>query len=58
MEEKTQNKTKKSKKKYIKPELKSEDLNAYGAVCNGTASGGRKAVAGPPTFCNSSRLNS
>jgi hypothetical protein len=57
MEEK-QDRASKKKKKYLKPELKSEKLNAYGAVCNGTVVGGRKAVAGPPTFCNSSRLNS
>jgi len=48
----------KKKKKYIKPELTSEKLNAYGALCNGTTSGGRKASSGAPNFCNSRRLNS
>lgn len=44
------------KKKYEKPEIKSESLMAFGAVCNGMANGGRKATAGAPDFCNASRL--
>lgn len=46
------------KKKYVKPTIETEDLNTYGAVCNGTFRGGRKASAGPPNPCNASRLNS
>ena len=51
-------KKKKNKKKYIKPELKSEKLNAFGASCNGTTNGGRKASTGAPNFCNASRVSS
>jgi hypothetical protein len=46
------------KKKYVKPEIVSEDLNVFGASCNGSLSGGRKASTGAPNFCNASRLNS
>lgn len=48
------------KKKYEKPSIESEDLNIYGAVCNGTTRGGRKATAdiNPPPICNVSKLNS
>lgn len=48
----------KEKKPYKKPELVSEKLNVYGATCNGTTSGGRKASTGAPAFCNNKRLNS
>ena len=51
------NKSKK-RKEYKKPKLISEKLNAYGALCNGSTSGGRKASTGAPSFCNSRRLNS
>ncbi len=46
------------KKKYIKPEIVSEDLVSFGALCNGTTNGNRKASTGGPNFCNASRLNS
>ncbi|MCP4912110.1 MAG: hypothetical protein GY909_03235 [Oligoflexia bacterium] len=46
------------KKKYTKPAIFSEDLMTFGALCNGTATGGRKATPGPPSFCNASRINS
>lgn len=46
------------KRAYIKPQIQSEKLNSYGAVCNGTTSGGRKASTIGPAFCNASRLNS
>lgn len=51
-------KIKPAKKKYIKPQMQSENLNSYGAVCNGTTNGGRKASSTAPAFCNASRLNS
>lgn len=50
--------TKKDKKPYTKPEIESEKLNTYGAICNGTFTGGRKASTAPPAPCNPSRLNS
>ena len=46
------------KKKYEKPEIITEGLNTYGAVCNGTTKGGRKSTTAPPTPCNANRLNS
>lgn len=46
------------KKKYIKPEIVSEDLNVFGAACNGSTNGNRKASTTAPNFCNASRLNS
>jgi hypothetical protein len=46
------------KKPYTKPELKTETLTIYGAVCNGTTNGYRKSSAGSPNFCNTNRLNS
>lgn len=46
----------KKKKKYIKPEIKSENLMSFGAVCNGMQTGGRKSSAGPPDFCSASKL--
>jgi hypothetical protein len=52
-------KVKDSKKRiYKKPQIQSEKLNSYGAVCNGTTTGGRKASAISPAFCNAGRLNS
>ncbi len=48
----------KKKKPYVKPQLLSEKLNSYGAVCNGTTAGGRKASSTGPAFCNSNRLMS
>lgn len=52
--------SKKSKKKktYVKPQIQSEKLNSYGAVCNGTTVGGRKASSATPALCNASRLSS
>jgi hypothetical protein len=46
------------KRPYSKPELISEKLNAYGASCNGSSTGGRKASTSSPSFCNSRKLNS
>lgn len=46
----------KRKKKYKKPEIKKEPLVTFGAVCNGTTSGQRKASTAPPASCNSARL--
>ena len=51
-------KTLKKKKKYIKPEIISEDLNVFGASCNGSTNGNRKSSTAAPNFCNASRLNS
>lgn len=48
----------KQKRKYVKPTIESEDLMAFGAVCNGTMKGGRKAAVGAPSFCNANKLNS
>ena len=56
---KDENKTKNAKKRvYKKPQIQSEKLNSYGAVCNGTTTSGRKASATSPAFCNAGRLNS
>ena len=48
------------KKKYEKPSIESEDLNIYGAACNGSTKGGRKTSTdiNPPPICNASKLNS
>ena len=46
------------KKIYRKPEITSEQLHTYGAVCNGTTTGQRKAFTSPPDNCNATRLNS
>ncbi len=43
------------KKEYIKPEIKSEDLVSFGALCNGTEIGGRKAAV---PVCNTRKINS
>lgn len=45
-----------NKKQYSKPRVKSEKIMTFGAQCNGSADGGRKASAGAPNFCNTSRL--
>lgn len=47
-----------SKRTYEKPRIVSEQLNSYGAVCNGTTTGGRKATSTGPAFCNAGKLNS
>lgn len=52
------NTSSKTKKKYVKPSIQSDKLNSYGALCNGTTTGGRKASVTGPAFCNSARLNS
>lgn len=50
-------KSKKSKKrKYEKPQVKKESVMAFGAGCNGSATGGRKSTAGSPDFCNAAKL--
>lgn len=58
-DEEVEKKTSK-KKKYTPPTIESEELNTYGALCNGTSTGGRKVTASPvpAPFCNPSRLNS
>ncbi len=58
MSENGQNDGPKKKRKYKRPTITSEKLTIYGAVCNGTTNGNRKAAVGPPSFCNSKRLNS
>ncbi|MCB0413269.1 MAG: hypothetical protein KDD50_02985 [Bdellovibrionales bacterium] len=56
---KTEDKSRNSvKKAYKKPTLKSESLMAFGASCNGTTNGSRKATAGAPDFCDSRKLMS
>jgi hypothetical protein len=59
-DKKTEEKPEKNpqKEKYQSPEIESEDLMAFAAVCNGAKKGGRKATAGAPDFCRSNRLNS
>jgi len=54
----TQDKNTAAKKKYIKPAIASEKLNSYGALCNGTTTGGRKASTTAPAFCGSTKRNS
>lgn len=44
------------KRPYSKPEIQSESLMAFGALCNGTAGSGRKATTGAPNFCSSTKL--
>ncbi len=51
-------KVSKKKRPYQKPTIVTEELMSFGALCNGTSTGGRKAAAGAPTFCNPSRLTS
>tara|TARA_R110000868_G_scaffold132380_2_gene343134 strand:+ start:68317 stop:68481 length:165 start_codon:yes stop_codon:yes gene_type:complete len=48
----------KDKKEYVKPEIESEELMAFAAVCNGNPVGGRKASVADPDNCRSNRLNS
>lgn len=45
-----------AKKPYTKPEIHSESLMAFGALCNGTVTAGRKASTGAPNFCNATKL--
>jgi len=54
----TKKESKAEKKKYIKPAMVSEKLNSYGALCNGTTTGGRKASTTAPAFCNATKRNS
>lgn len=51
-------KEKKTKEEYITPVIESEPLMAFAAVCNGNATGGRKASTDTPDFCRADRLNS
>lgn len=46
------------KLEYVTPETQSEELMAFAAVCNGAATGGRKASTDTPDFCRADRLNS
>ena len=43
------------KRAYIKPKIESEKLNSYGAICDGTTIGGKKASTSGPSFCNASK---
>ena len=45
-----------SRKPYRKPRVVTEKLTAVAAVCNGTATAGRKATG--PSPCNLSKLKS
>lgn len=47
--------SKSAKRKYEKPMVKSENLTAVAAVCNGNTGGGRKATQ---PACNASKLKS
>lgn len=58
MSEVVSNKRLDKKRVYIKPQIQSEKLNSYGALCNGTSVGGRKASTTGPGFCNAGKLNS
>ncbi len=44
------------KRPYVRPRMLTESLMAFGAICNGSSSGGRKDTTGAPKFCNSARL--
>jgi hypothetical protein len=55
MEEK-KSKTEKKVKNYEKPTCKTESLMTFGALCNGSVTGGRKQSTGAPNFCNSGKL--
>jgi hypothetical protein len=44
------------KKTYQKPVKKTENLMTFGALCNGSTSGGRKQSTGAPNFCSASKL--
>ncbi len=46
------------KLKYQKPEIKTEPLTTVAALCNGSATGGRKATTGAPNFCQVAKLKS
>jgi hypothetical protein len=48
--------TEKKKKSYIKPVINTEELIGFGASCNGSVGGGRKATTGVPNFCKAGRL--
>jgi hypothetical protein len=50
--------TQRKKREYAKPSIKTESLTAIAALCNGHPGGGRKATAGAPNFCSSSKLKS
>lgn len=56
--QKSQDENTEKKKPYIKPEIETEDLMTFGALCNGTTMGGRKSATGAPQWCNASRINS
>ena len=49
-------KKKKDRKPYKKPKIKSEDLIAFGALCNGSDLDGRKASSFVPDFCDGAKL--
>ena len=47
-----------TKKPYVSPTIETEDMTVYGAACNGTNRGGRKAATTDVPPCNSSKLTS
>lgn len=53
-----QDKPRKPKAKYSKPEIRTESLTAVAAICNGTSTFGRKASTTGPTPCQASKLKS
>jgi hypothetical protein len=46
----------KKKKKYNKPRIQTEALMTFGALCNGSLSGGRKQTASAPDNCSAGKL--
>jgi hypothetical protein len=51
-------KNRKPKARYEKPAMRTEPLTAVAAVCNGSATAGRKASTGAPSFCSASKIKS
>ncbi len=47
-----------TKLEYHKPTVKTESLTTVAALCNGVATGGRKASTGAPDFCGAAKLKS
>jgi len=47
----------KKKREYIKPEIISEELVTFGALCNGTDGDGRKITTEAPYNCNGALLS-
>ncbi len=55
---KDKNKDLEKKKEYTKPSIVSDELVSFGALCNGSNNGGRKASTVGVDPCNSRKLNS